>query len=260
MMRQWIVMYNKEMLEMWRSFKWLWVPLVFILLGIMQPVSTYYLPQILESVGGLPEGAVIEIPMPTSGQTMAEVISQYGSIGLLVIVLASMTIVSGEKQSRTIGLVMVRPIPYSSFITAKWAGLVSITWVSLIAGCLSGWYYTELLIGPVDFVNLAQSILVYGLWLTFIVSVTVLMSTWLKGNSAIAFLTILIAIGLSILTGLFTAYMQWSPARLPQHAANLLVNSSVGDWFGLSAAVTFIAIMAILFVVVTMLKRQPLGD
>ena len=160
MIRQWAVVYNKEMLEMWRSFKWLWVPLVFILLGIMQPVSTYYLPQILESAGGLPDGAVIEIPMPTGGQAMAEVLGQYSSIGLLVLVLAGMAIVSGEKQSRTIELIMVRPIRHSSFITAKWAGFVTITLVSLCAGCLSGWYYTELLIGHVDFLNIVQSVLV----------------------------------------------------------------------------------------------------
>ena len=132
--------------------------------------------------------------------------------------------------------------------------------VSLCAGCLSGWYYTELLIGHVDFLNIVQSVLVYGLWLTFMVTLLVLMSTWLKGNSAIAFLTILIAIGLSILTGIFDAYMQWSPARLPQHAASLLVSGSTGNWFELCTAVTGIAIVAILFAAVTMLKRQPLGD
>ncbi|MDY0407538.1 hypothetical protein [Paracerasibacillus soli] len=58
---QWLILLQKEMVENWRNFKWIWVPLVFILLAIMDPISTYYLPQILEAVGGLPEGAVFEI-------------------------------------------------------------------------------------------------------------------------------------------------------------------------------------------------------
>lgn len=259
-MHQWIVMYKKEMLEMGRNFKWLWVPLVFVLLGIMQPVTTYYLPQILESAGGLPESAVIEIPMPTGGQAMAEVLGQYGSIGLLILVLAGMAIVAGEKQSKTIGLIMVRPVTYASFITAKWAGFVTITWAALFAGCLAGWYYTDLLIGSVDVMNVVLGTLVYGLWLTFIVSLTVLMSTWLKGNSAIAFLTLVLVIGLSALTGLFGTYMQWSPARLPQHAASLLVDGSTGQWFVLSLSVTLISIMMTLLIAVMVLKRQPLAE
>ena len=125
-MRQWAVMYNKEMLEMWRSFKWLWVPLVFILQGIMQPVTTYYLPQILESAGSFPEGTVIEIPTSTGEQVMAELMGQYSTIGVLILVLAGMAIVSGEKQSRAIGLILVRPLSYTTFITAKWAGLVTL--------------------------------------------------------------------------------------------------------------------------------------
>ncbi|MEX2415437.1 MAG: ABC transporter permease subunit [Paenibacillaceae bacterium] len=259
-MRQWIVMYNKEMLEMWRSFKWLWVPLVFILLGIMQPVTTYYLPQILEVAGGLPEGAVIEIPTPTGEQVMAEIISQYSTIGVLILVLAGMAVISGEKQSRTIGLILVRPLPHSTFITAKWAGLATLTITSLLLGCLAGWYYTELLIGHVSVDHWVSGVFVYVLWMTFVITVLVLMSTLLRGNSAVAFVTILIAICLSILTGLFEQWMLWSPARLTHHTSSLLMNGLAGDGFLLSVGTTVAAMIAILMAAISALKRQELGD
>lgn len=259
MMRQWIVMYNKEMLEMWRSFKWLWVPLVFILLGIMQPVTTYYLPQILESAGGLPEGAVIEIPTPTGAQVMAEVISQYSSLGVLILVLAGMAVIWGEKQSRTISLILVRPIAYSTFITAKWAGLATLTITSVLVGCLAGWYYTELLIGSVSVSYLVSGVSVYGLWMIFVITVLVLMSTLLRGNSAVAFVTILITLCLSILTGLFEQWMLWSPARLTYHTSSLLVNGVAGDGFLFSVGVTVAVVIVILMTAVVSLKRQELG-
>jgi ABC-2 type transport system permease protein len=259
-MRQWIVMYNKEMLEMWRSFKWLWVPLVFILLGIMQPVTTYYLPQILESAGGLPEGAVIEIPLPTGAQVMAEVISQYSIMGVLILVLAGMAIVAGEKQSRSIGLILVRPVPHVAFISAKWAGLVTMTISSLLLGSLAGWYYTELLFDDVSVGHLVNGVLVYGLWLIFVVTILVMMSTLLRGNSAVAFVTVLIAACVSILTGVFERWMLWSPARLTHHAASLLVNGVAGEGFILSIVVTVIIIIVLLTAAVFALKRQELGD
>jgi len=258
--RQWIVMYNKEMLEMWRSFKWLWVPLVFILLGIMQPVTTYYLPQILESAGGLPEGAVIEIPIATGEQVMAEIISQYSTMGVLILVLAGMAIVSGEKQSRSIGLILVRPVPLSTFITTKWAGLVTLTITSLLVGCLSGWYYTELLIGQVIIGHFVSGIWVYGLWMIFIITVLVLMSTILRGSSAVAFVTILIVVSLSILTGVFDQWMLWSPARLTHHTSSLLMNGIAGDGFLMSVGTTVAAVIVVLMISVTALSRQELGD
>ena len=38
------VLLRKEGLENWRNKKWIWVPLVFILLAIMDPITNYYLP------------------------------------------------------------------------------------------------------------------------------------------------------------------------------------------------------------------------
>ncbi len=259
-MRQWMVMYNKEMQEMWRSFKWMWVPVVFVLLGIMQPVTTYYLPQILESAGGLPEGAVIEIPTPEGEQVVAEILGQFSTMGVLVLVLAGMAIISGERISRSIVLILVRPLPQASFITAKWAGLATLTICSLILGYLAGWYYTGLLFDSVSIGRAVSGVFVYGLWMTFVITVLVLMSTLLRGNSAVAFVTILFAVCLSVLTSLFERWMLWSPARLTHHATSFLMSGDAGDGFLLSVSVTVAAIIAILLAAVIALKHQELGD
>lgn len=259
-MRQWIVMYNKEMLEMWRSFKWLWVPLVFVLLGIMQPVTTYYLPQILESAGGLPEGAVIEIPTPSGEQVMAEVMSQFSTMGVLILVLAGMAIISGEKMSRAIALILVRPLPHSSFITAKWAGLATLTIISLLLGCLAGWYYTELLFSSVSVIDVVSGVFVYGLWMIFVITVLVLMSALLRGSSAVAFMTILIAVCFSILTSLLERWMLWSPARLTHHTSSLLMSGAGGDGLMLSVGITIALVIGLLITAVAALKRQELSD
>ena len=50
------VLFQKEWRENVRNFKILWIPLVFILFGISEPLTNYYLSQILNAVGNMPEG------------------------------------------------------------------------------------------------------------------------------------------------------------------------------------------------------------
>ncbi|MEH7526490.1 hypothetical protein V7149_24970 [Bacillus sp. JJ1503] len=51
-MNQWVTLFNKEMVELSRNFKWIWVPIVFILLAVKEPLTVYFMPQILDAVGG----------------------------------------------------------------------------------------------------------------------------------------------------------------------------------------------------------------
>ena len=47
-MNQFKTFLKKEWLEMWRSLKFVWVPLVFIILGIMDPITYYFMDDILK--------------------------------------------------------------------------------------------------------------------------------------------------------------------------------------------------------------------
>ena len=71
-MSQFTVLFQKEWKESVRNLKWVWIPIVFILLGIMEPITTYFLPQILESAGNMPDGAVFQLPEMTPGQILVQ--------------------------------------------------------------------------------------------------------------------------------------------------------------------------------------------
>lgn len=222
-MSQWFNLYRKEMIEMWRNSKWLWVPVVFVILGVMNPAASYFMPELIKNMGGLPEGAVIQIPPPTGAEVMVKTLSQYSLLGVLILVLSSMGVVAAERSGGVAALIMVKPVPHASYISAKWAGLITLTAASFFLGYAATWYYTEVLIGSIEPARILQSGLVYALWLAFILTLTLFMSTWLKTGGAIAFLAILSAAALSVLTGLFPAYMKWSPARLSDIAGAYLI-------------------------------------
>lgn len=106
-MRSAWVLYRKEMLEMARSYKLIWIPVVFILLGIMQPLTTYYLPEILKASGDVPPGLLEGYEIPSAAAVMAQSLGQYGTIGMLVLALGAMNVLAGERYSGTMELILV---------------------------------------------------------------------------------------------------------------------------------------------------------
>lgn len=257
-MRQWGILYRKEMLEMTRNYKWVWVPLVFILFGIMQPVTFYYLPQILKAAGNMPEGAVIEMPSMSGGDVLAQTLSQYGTLGILIIVLAFMAVLSGERTSGVAELILVKPVSYISYVTSKWAGMLSLTAVSFLLGYAASWYYTNELIGAVPFEHVIGSFLIYLLWLVFIVTLTMLFSAIFKSYGGIAFLTMGSVIVLSIVTNFFPKGMSWSPSNLSAQAAHAAVAGLADiDWLWPVVATTIgIAIFKAAAVLIVRGKEQ----
>lgn len=254
---------QKEWLELLRSFKLIWVPLVFALLGIMQPVSSYYMPVILEKAGNMPEGTVIEIPLPSGAEVMAQTLSQFGVLGLLILALAFMGAVSGDRNSGAASLVLVKPVSFRTYILSKWLGMMTLSWGALLVGYAACWYYTWLLIESVDFVPFLMSYVIYGLWLTFVLTATLLFSTLLRSAAAAAFSALGLAMLLSLLSGLLPNYMGWSPGSLGGFAYEAVQSadgSSATASFGWSIGITILLILVSLAGSAALLRRQPALD
>jgi ABC-2 type transport system permease protein len=255
------VMIQKELLELVRSFKLIWVPLVFLLLGIMQPVSNYYMPVLLKQAGNLPEGAIIDIPLPSAPSVMAGTLSQFGTMGLLVLVLVFMGTVSTERNSGAASLILVKPVTITSFILSKWTAMLILAWGSLALGYAGAWYYTELLIGSVPPGQLASSVLVYGLWITVVMSLTLMFSTLLRSPAGAAFSSLGVAAFISLLASLLPKQAGWIPGALGGFAANLAANVEFGrSAFGWSLASSLIVIAAALLISISVLRASPAID
>lgn len=259
-MSQWFVLFKKEWVEMSRNFKLLWMPLVFILLGIMQPVTSYYLPQILEAAGELPEGAVMEIPVPSSPEVLVGTLGQYSQIGVLVLALGFMGIIAGERSSGVVGMILVKPVSFTSYITAKWLSAVLLTGISFFLGMIASWYYTNLLIGDIAFSTLLNGSLVYFVWLAFLVTVTVLFSSFLKSSGIVAFVTIVSALLLSAITSLLSKWMTWSPANLSSHSYSIFMTDSVGDHFALALTVSLALVIGLLLLASQIFSKKELTE
>lgn len=251
------VLLKKEMIEGSQNGKWIWLPVAIIIIGISQPITSYYMPQIIEHAGNLPEGASFTFPTPEGSEVMAGTLSQYGTIGTLLFVLATMGVISNEKVNGTLTLVMVRPVSALQYVSSKWLGQLIITLFSLFVSYLSTWYYTNLLFSSVAWILVLKSLLLYSLWIVFIVSFTIWMGTLFRGNGAIAGISLSLFALLSLLTSLLTKFMDWSPATLIEHATMLLMKQQAEDTILVPLASTILLSFAFMvFAVITFKKTE----
>ncbi|MGP4079637.1 ABC transporter permease [Pseudalkalibacillus sp. R45] len=258
-MMQWLAVFRRENLENWRNFKWIWVPIVFILLGVMDPISMYYLPKIIEATGGLPDGASLNLPQYRPEDIIMSSLSQFSQLGVLIIVLMTMGLIARERRSGVAELVLVKPVKYRTYITAKWSATSLLVLVSLTCGLLMCWYYTNILFGELSFQQFLQVWGFYSFWLLFVVSISMFMNTLVKNSGAVAFLTFITIFISSIVTKIFSKYLVWSPNRLSEYIMDAINTGSIpGELLG-TAGVTSVLVLLLITGSVFMLKTKEMA-
>ncbi len=215
------------MTESIRNGKWIWLPIVLIIIGISQPLTSYYMPQILEMAGNIPDGATIDIPTPSGEEVLMGTLSQFGMIGTLLFVLAVMSVIAQERQNGSLTLVMVRPISALQYIGSKYVAQLVLLLVAFFLSYGFTWYYTNLLFSDVAWTVIISSFIVYSLWIVFVVAVTIFTGTVVKNNGGIAGASILFLGAISLLTSLLPRFMEWSPGNLRAAASMVLLE---GVW------------------------------
>lgn len=144
------LMLRKELRELATSYKLVFVPVVFALLGVSQPVAYKMLPTLLKNASNLPPGSVLQIPVPNPGEVVATALGQFGQLGLFLLILVAMGAVAGERQSGVAATVLTKPVSRGAYFAAKVIAYGLLAAVSLFLAIALTAYYTDLLIGPVN--------------------------------------------------------------------------------------------------------------
>lgn len=245
-MKVFFTLFKKEMTEAWRDKKWIWLPIVISILAISQPISQYFLPEILEHAGNMPEGTVIELPTPTGAEVLAGTLSQIGIIGTAIFVLSVMGTIAHERNSGAISLIMARPVHALQYIGSKWAAHALLLLFSFGIGYGLSFYYTNLLFNEVEVQRFIASLAVYSIWILFILAITLLAGTIFKKVGGIAGASILVVAILGLSSSLFPKYMGWSPSNAQSQATHYLMTGTWADSF-ISMVVVSISLLIIIF-------------
>ncbi|MCK1999210.1 hypothetical protein MPH47_18615 [Psychrobacillus psychrodurans] len=230
-MNSFIVLMNKEFTQMVRDFKIIWLPLVFILLGITQPVMTYYLPTILAALGS---GQGITIDPSIAAQQGGEILAgtlgaQFDQLGIIIIAISLMGIIQTDKANGMLAFILTRPVPVRSYVGGKIASNYIFTAFSVAVGYLASYLYVNFLFTNVAIFDMLTALLFYLVWILFIITFTTMISTLINSPGLIALISIAFLIGCRLIVGLSSMIDIINPASMSKHAMEVLITGSVNS-------------------------------
>lgn len=252
-MRTFAVLFQKELRESWRSFKFLWMPLLFIFLGISDPIMNYYMEDILNAVGNLPEGFTITLPDYAPADILLASTGQFQSIGLIVLVVIAAGMINRERQNGTALFIYVRPISFAALYFSKWAVINLLAVLSVILGYGASMYYTAILYGTVEPLLFIQMVASYCVWILFATTIALMFSAMFKTALSITFTVIVLPIGV-LVQSLIGQFWNVSPWKLADYSVQLLTQSE--NEYYLKTLVLTIVLTVIFMIIGVLFTRK----
>ena len=132
---------KKEILEMVRTSRLLIWTVVCMIIGIVSPLTAYYLPDIISAFGAT-ENIAISFGKITYQDSVEQYIKNFGQIGTIVLILMMMGSVAGEKVDGSVQFLLVRPVGTISILVAKFVSLLVLLVTGLLGSMLTMGFYT----------------------------------------------------------------------------------------------------------------------
>ena len=231
---------RKELLEQWRSYRLLIVGAVLVVFGMTSPLLAKLTPELIKLV---PEGESLAalIPAPTAADAVAQYAKNMNQFGVVLALLVTMGAVAQEKDKGTAAMMLVKPMPRSVFLMAKFAAL-SLTFAGSIALAAVGSYvYTRVLFGALDASAWLALNLLFLVFVLVFVALTLLCSTLMRSAVAAGGLAFGGLVVLSILSAL-PAISQVLPGQLIVWGSGLALGADIAAWPALGVSLALIAI------------------
>lgn len=251
MMNNVAILSKKEFVQMIRDFKIVWFPLVFILLGMMQPVLSYYLPALLKAMGG-DQGITIDpsfFEQLKGGEVLATTLeSQFDQLGLLIIVISLMGAVQSDKANGMLAFILTRPVSVTQYIGAKVLSNYWFVAACVAIGYLASYAYVNLLFSNVSFADMLLALLFYLVWVLFIISFTTMFSTLFNNQGIIALLSIVLLLLCRSLVGINSFVDLINPAMMSAHAVEILMTGIIHSKLTANLLITLILCFAAILI------------
>ncbi|EUJ45895.1 ABC transporter permease subunit [Listeria riparia] len=252
-------LFQKEQMEQWRSLKFIWLPVVFAIIGIMQPLMMYYLPEIMGAAGAGGDGDAIAKLMGavSEREVMAGTLSsQFDQLGIIILIVALMGAIISEKNNGMLAFILTRPVEAWQYVIAKWLSHSLLAFAALLLGYFGAYYYVFLLYGSIEVSSILLAFIIYFIWLLFIISILLLLGILFKSTAVVAMLAAGGAIILELVSGAKGWGQMFNPAYLSRNAVEMLMTNNVKDYFVANLCISLLMIVAAVLLSVWLLSKK----
>ena len=220
------VLVRKELTEAWRTRRLPVVVVLFLVVGVVSPLTARYLPEILEL--SLGDELPIPLPVPTAADALAQLQKNLGQLGALAAIALAMGSVAGELDRGTAALVLAQPATRGAFLAAKLIAIAVVLAVGMAAATIVGWLYTAILFEPLPvggwlaMAGLSWLALMAWAALTFLASAATGSTTAAAGIGFVALVVVSLA-------SIVPALGRLLPSGLSTPAIELATGTTVAD-------------------------------
>lgn len=142
------ILLRKELRESWRTRRLPVVAVLFVLVGIVSPLTARYLNELLAAALG--DQLPVALPVPTAVTALEQLQKNLGQLGAVAAIALAMGSVSGELDRGTAALVLAQPATRGAFLLAKLSGIAVVLGVCTALGFAVAWVYTAILFEPLS--------------------------------------------------------------------------------------------------------------
>lgn len=235
--------FRKEWLEQWRTYRLLMLGVILVVFGLLSPLIAKYTPELIKLI---PNGESMAqlIPAPTVSDAVTQYIKNVGQFGIILSLLLTMGAVAQEKDKGTAAMMVVKPLPRVTFLTAKFAALALMFALTLAIAGAGCYYYTWLLFGALDLLSwMALNGLMLVLMLVY-VALTLFCSVVTKSQAAAGGLALSLLFLLS-LSGSIPGVGDFLPGQLLAWGEGLVAGKGEAFWPALLVSVGIIIVALI---------------
>ncbi|WP_433945452.1 ABC transporter permease [Paenibacillus sp. SN-8-1] len=238
------VLVKKECTEYIRDLKLIWLPIVFIGVGIMHPITMKLLPTMMGKVNGIildPNAKV-----PSGNEIFAGVFGQLNQFGLLIVALTLMGGIVKEKQNGVLDILLSKPVSTSNYLISKYFSSSLLLLLSVVIGSLAGLYYTNIFYSPVDMELFSKSLMLYGLWFLLLITLGVTASAIANTQIQAAAITVILPTVLMIAGNYSNPLIdRIFPSRLSENAVSLMAGHPLTTGWEINIVITVLVIIGL---------------
>lgn len=243
-----------ELLRLWRTKRWLVLLASFTIFGLIGPIMARY---IAELVGTSAGNITIIVPPPVPADGFTNYVKNSMQVGLIVaVVIAAGALAIDAKTGLSI-FYKTRLSKPTQLLLPRYIVVTLAVQAAFIAGVLTAWYETAVLLGSVPGMPVLLGTLDICLYLAFAMAVVALSGTIARSVMGTVGIALTIILLLPIL-GAVHWFSKWVPSVLVGSLDALIRNTSpAGDYYT-AILVTIAATIVLLAVALRRINQREL--
>jgi len=250
-----MTLWRLEVARMLRTRRAVALVAVYVLFGLVGPLTARYLEDLISLAGGDLGGATIEFPAPTPADGISQFVSNVVQIGTLVFVVVAAGALAFDAIEEMGVFLRSRVRSMWRILLPRLTVPFAAAAIAFTLGASCAWYETWALIGAPDATAMLLGTVFGVVYLGFATTVVGAVAQWVRGVLATVMGALVVLVALPVV-GIVDAIGRWSPSRLATALADLQTGGSPGDYIGPTVTAVVAGAMLVWFAVIGARRRE----